>query len=31
MAGLGANAISSELILLIPKEKRGSYLNGGLI
>ena len=31
MAGLMANALFSELILLIPKEKRGPYLNGVLI
>lgn len=31
MAGLGANAISSELILLIPKKRCGPYLNGVLI
>ena len=31
MAGLMANALTSEMILLIPKEKRDAYLNGVLI
>ncbi|MBU1073938.1 hypothetical protein KKG45_11890 [bacterium] len=31
MAGLAGNALSSELILLLPRESRGSYFNGWLL
>jgi hypothetical protein len=31
MAGLAANALSSELILLLPEDSRGSYFNGWLL